>query len=929
MNGPLGYTPIGSLTSSKKTVTVQQGYGPAISTTTVTTNRSPGIHSINHSIPTIGNTVRCELPLISLTTPSTWISSLSPSVQPSSSSLGDMTQMTTRVQRYEWLTGPDGIMRQYLIEDSETTSPTTDISKRGSIESTSTTMTKETLSSGGLSSWQPTIRCAPVEIDIERKLSLESELSADASITATKSDDAIEEENEAKRIARMRVAAEKLMLQTKLEKIKEEKNQEEARRLALEKEISELQHLNPRSIEERLEMVMKEIEQLKIQKKTDENTLRFQIEKEIEEKRKFDEKERRKQMEMEMERLRQMEDEKTQILEEHIRQLKDTNQTEGFCNEKDQELLEIKQQRELIHQSMKIEEQAAKLTSTVSKQADHFIAIDHPFKSIILKIHSLSSLTPDVLQVIGGNSCWVRFSLGSNRLEVQSNNRNSSDNSFEWDDLLSFPYMNEKYLKITLETAPNGSGIIVGGVKIDMEDFLLNPNEMCGQHHIPIVTPEAQPAGTITITLQLSLEFIAKSFVAVRPKPVPSSSSTHRFSSEAIQHHVSNMTINQPIVLSSLVTPYKSIKVDIRTISCTKEQLKDVNRISCLVKLGNTSLSSPQVQYKPGAQWNLNFGLPFNSEKFIGFNISTFALRDGEIPKFHLDHNPQFESCLTEEIMGTSQVDLDTLLMSGNATHAVNVALKKESQIVGYLPVTIEFSTESTAAYAKESSSWSSSTSTRSFGDGRTTSANQLMNSMMQMLESPTVKNHPELRSSSFGSILTDTGSGWGLLPMNYNSSILPHLNEPMIQSQTDLMIPRPTNCKVQINHVHDLIHEVKNSGFVPLVKVTLLGNQAQTSEPKITGSNSAKWRTSKGCFNFQIDVNKILESVKTNPDLGNLNVEVWDTSSSDRLLIGTAQVSLLPIITVSTGYFSGDVQLTKNSDGHRYGLANLKIQTF
>lgn len=133
--------------------------------------------------------------------------------------------------------------------------------------------------------------------------------------------------------------------------------------------------------------------------------------------------------------------------------------------------------------------------------------------------------------------------------------------------------------RITLETAPNGSGIIVGGVKIDMEDFLLNPNEMCGQHHIPIVTPEAQPAGTITITLQLSLEFIAKSFVAVRPKPVPSSSSTHRFSSEAIQHHVSNMTINQPIVLSSLVTPYKSIKVDIRTISCTKEQLKDVNRV--------------------------------------------------------------------------------------------------------------------------------------------------------------------------------------------------------------------------------------------------------------------------------------------------------------------------------------------------------------
>lgn len=40
------------------------------------------------------------------------------------------------------------------------------------------------------------------------------------------------------------------------------------------------------------------------------------------------------------------------------------------------------------------------------------------------------------------------------------------------------------------------------------------------------------------------------------------------------------------------------------------------------------------------------------------------------------------------------------------------------------------------------------------------------------------------------------------------------------------------------------------------------------------------------------------------------IRCELWDSSVAERRLIGTAEISLLPLITVTTGHFSGDVQV-------------------
>lgn len=126
------------------------------------------------------------------------------------------------------------------------------------------------------------------------------------------------------------------------------------------------------------------------------------------------------------------------------------------------------------------------------------------------------SILPYAIVKIGNNSLTSRLEHAMSVSDLKA------QQDIAWNDLFTFPYLNERYLSVTLRIKENRSDQrqydhLIGSARIDVEVYIINPH-MCGSQMVQLFDEEGQPTVAIQVGIQTTAEVTHCAFLAMKPK---------------------------------------------------------------------------------------------------------------------------------------------------------------------------------------------------------------------------------------------------------------------------------------------------------------------------------------------------------------------------------------------------------------------------
>eukprot|EP01053_Blabericola_migrator_P002900 Blabericola_migrator_1__2899@NODE_1833_length_3718_cov_168_553821_g1175_i0_p1_GENE_NODE_1833_length_3718_cov_168_553821_g1175_i0NODE_1833_length_3718_cov_168_553821_g1175_i0_p1_ORF_typecomplete_len1130_score201_59C2/PF00168_30/0_0076C2/PF00168_30/0_045C2/PF00168_30/5_3e10SMC_N/PF02463_19/7_2e06HAUS5/PF14817_6/1_9e05DUF737/PF05300_11/0_0028C2C2_1/PF11618_8/2_7e03C2C2_1/PF11618_8/31C2C2_1/PF11618_8/0_93AIP3/PF03915_13/0_045AAA_23/PF13476_6/0_21DUF812/PF05667_11/0_21Atg14/PF10186_9/0_3LCD1/PF09798_ len=126
------------------------------------------------------------------------------------------------------------------------------------------------------------------------------------------------------------------------------------------------------------------------------------------------------------------------------------------------------------------------------------------------------SVLPYAIVKVGSSSLTTRLQDHMTKSEILGKE------DILWNDLFTFPYLNERYLSVTLRIKEDRPGNrqydhLLGSARIDLEIFIVNPS-MCGSQLVQLFDEKGHPTTAIQVSIQTSSEVTHTAFLAMRPK---------------------------------------------------------------------------------------------------------------------------------------------------------------------------------------------------------------------------------------------------------------------------------------------------------------------------------------------------------------------------------------------------------------------------
>eukprot|EP01054_Gregarina_sp_Poly1_P009535 Gregarina_sp_Poly_1__9534@NODE_5_length_25086_cov_86_244454_g4_i0_p3_GENE_NODE_5_length_25086_cov_86_244454_g4_i0NODE_5_length_25086_cov_86_244454_g4_i0_p3_ORF_typecomplete_len1176_score212_09C2/PF00168_30/0_021C2/PF00168_30/0_17C2/PF00168_30/4_9e09HAUS5/PF14817_6/0_00011SMC_N/PF02463_19/0_0007C2C2_1/PF11618_8/7_3e03C2C2_1/PF11618_8/17C2C2_1/PF11618_8/32TMEM247/PF15444_6/0_28SecA_PP_bind/PF01043_20/0_74FapA/PF03961_13/1_6Mcm10/PF09332_11/3_4DUF3584/PF12128_8/3_4DUF812/PF05667_11/4_3FUSC/PF04632_ len=530
------------------------------------------------------------------------------------------------------------------------------------------------------------------------------------------------------------------------------------------------------------------------------------------------------------------------------------------------------------------------------------------------------SILPYAIVKVGNSSLTSRLEYSMSLTELRERQ------DFTWNDLFIFPYLNERFLSVTLRLKENRSDNrqydhLLGSARIDLEVFIIN-SHMCGSQLVQLFDEKGRPTVPIQVGIQTSSEVTQCAFLATKPKEMtPSDVALTQTLTSAYFDRSSNIfgtdvSITGASVGDVSVTDIPVTESPVRTLEANQAQASltrsvshdsltevfravDFRALGVVahnwrslrilivgvrgIKLGNktpdtiasvrsTLLSTNQPMAgqvllsssQPIRVTQLKKKRLFATATFNEECIFPYSMEKLVLFEF-LNHTQRDDDSGLPAIIGSCQLSLQKLLMTKLSWFKRRLCIEKlgSQRRVGYLDVIVQFLPDSVTACGMAPSLLPIDNSFYTSGEPST------------YLSDHYGFEHP----SSFEDV------------ENRDAQL-------RLAAEAAENLPSPRSCQVTVEMGRDLRNPSIRQ-LEPYVKVKLGNFEAKTG---IATSNCPRWKLRDGQFAFNLD---------RDWETHLLTLECYHNSRTGRdKLVGITLLPLADLKSMPSRYFNGEVSL-------------------